>query len=130
MRLLERAMQNDLDDDIRHCFIPYIQLHEFEGLLFSSIDVFKQLIPDEQLVGKDELISVIERYSNPEMINTSKENSPSHRLERIISGYDKVVYGDIIAETIGLATIRTKCPRFNEWIEKLEKINKNHKFVR
>jgi hypothetical protein len=53
------------------------------------------------------------------MINTSKETSPSHRLERIVQGYDKVVYGSYIAESIGLAKIRERCPRFNEWITKI-----------
>jgi len=34
---------------------------------------------------------VFAEYNNPEMINNSKENSPGHRLERIIKGYDKIV---------------------------------------
>ena len=36
------------------------------------------------------------------MINDGVETSPSHRLERIISGYEKVVYGCCLAEAIGL----------------------------
>lgn len=43
----------------------------------------------------------------------SKQTSPSHRLERIIRGYDKVVYGNYLAENIGLNRICERCPRFN-----------------
>ena len=47
------------------------------------------------------------------------QTSPSHRLERIVRGYDKVVYGNYLAESIGLSKIRERCPRFNQWIESL-----------
>lgn len=32
------------------------------------------------------------------------------------------IYGAMLAEEIGLANIREKCPRFNTWIENLETI--------
>lgn len=51
------------------------------------------------------------------MINNSVETSPSHRLERIIKGYNKIVYGVCLAEAIGLAQIREKSPRFNRWLD-------------
>jgi hypothetical protein len=56
------------------------------------------------------------------MINDVKVTSPSHRLGRIIKGYHKVVYGNILAEAIGLEKIRRKSPRFNQWLEKIESI--------
>ena len=57
------------------------------------------------------------------MINSSRETSPSHRLERIIKGYSKVVYGDILSDVIGIENIKSKCPRFREWIAKMESID-------
>ena len=122
MDFLESKMREDIDEDLRNRFIPYIQLHEFEGLLFCDVDVFKQLIPAEELEGLKELTEAIENNPNPEMINNTPETSPSHRLQRIIKGYNKIVYGNIIAETIGLETICSKCPRFSNWISNLEKI--------
>lgn len=122
MDFLEMKMKDDIDDSLRHRFIPYIQLHEFEGLLFCDIAVFKQLIPAEDLKDLNELARTIENNPNPELINNKRETSPSHRLRNIIKGYNKIVYGNIIAETIGLDTIRSKCPRFNNWIETLENI--------
>ena len=55
---------------------------------------------------------------------TEKEldTSPSHRLERIINGYKKVVYGNILAEAIGLHRIRQKSPRFKHWVRTLEQL--------
>ena len=39
-----------------------------------------------------------------------------------ITGYDKVVYGSILAEETGLSTIRSRCPLFNTWIERIEEV--------
>jgi hypothetical protein len=119
---LEDGMFGDLDKDVRFRFIPYLQLHEFEGLLFNDINIIYNQIPPNDIIDKRELEKTFEDYDNPEMINNTRETSPSHRLERIIKGYNKVVYGDILAEAIGLHRIRNKSPRFNNWINKLESI--------
>jgi len=116
--LIEQGMKASVEEKLSSRFIPYIQLHEFEGLLFSKIDVFERVIPVDDLVGIEELQQTA-AFDNPEMINNSRETSPSHRLQRIIKGYDKVLYGNYLAETIGLSTIRERCPRFNHWIETL-----------
>ncbi|GIJ95952.1 hypothetical protein CAPN001_05210 [Capnocytophaga stomatis] len=122
LKHLEMKMKADISSDLQHRFIPYMQLHEFEGLLFCEKEVFLQIFPNNELIGKDELAYIFANFDNPEMINDKKETSPSHRLARIIKGYDKVVYGNILAETIGLHRIRNKAPRFNNWIETLSKI--------
>lgn len=123
MKLLEEAMQNDIKASVRHRFIPYIQLHEFEGLLFNDIQVFYEQVPKNELVGIKELEQTFKDYpENPEMINSKKETAPSQRLGRIISGYNKVLYGHYFAEAIGLEKIRRKSPRFNNWIDIIENI--------
>ena len=40
MENLEKGMYEDLDQKFGHRFIPYLQLHEFEGLLFNYINIF------------------------------------------------------------------------------------------
>lgn len=122
MEVLERGMLESIDDVVRLRFIPYLQLHEFEGLLFNEIDIFHEHIPKKELVGLDELTQTFRQFSNPEMINNNRETSPSHRLKRIILGYNKIVYGNLLAEAIGLEKIRAKSPRFNEWIKKIEEL--------
>lgn len=119
---LEQYMLQSIAPQFQHRFIPYLQLHEFEGLLFNDINVIKSQIPPGDLVGIAELEKTLTDYPNPEMINNNKATSPSHRLQRIIKGYNKVVYGDILAEAIGLKRIREKSPRFNNWITRLENI--------
>jgi hypothetical protein len=123
MDILEKGMANSIEEEFRFRFIPYLQLHEFEGLLFNDINIFFEQIPKNELVGLDELKSTFSNFSNPEMINNNRQTSPSHRLQRIILGYDKIVYGNILAEAIGLEKIRTKSPRFNNWINSLEQLN-------
>ncbi len=117
---LEAAMQADVDENLRPRFVPYLQLHEFEGLLFSDKQAFYTTFNEDELVGEDELEQTFTDFDNPEMINDGVETSPSHRLERIISGYDKVVYGCCLAEAIGLDKMRQKSPRFDNWLKRLE----------
>lgn len=119
MDFIENAMKEDIADAISHRFIPYLQLHEFEGLLFNEIQLFYDQVPKAELVGIDELKKTFADYDNPEMINNSRETSPSHRLERIIKGYNKPLYGHYFAEAIGIDKIRKRSPRFNDWIEKI-----------
>lgn len=109
-------MECDIND---RRFIPYIQLHEFESLLFHDIDSFDHVFSDKDYIDRDELTRILEQYPNPEEINNGHDTSPSHRLSKIINGYQKVIYGNIIAMEIGLDGIKNKCPLFNEWVERL-----------
>lgn len=118
MELLEEAMKVAVNETVRERFHPYYQLHEFEGLLFNDINVFTSQIPADDLVDVAELDSLIKEHPNPELINDTPDNAPSHRLKRLIKGYNKVVYGAILAEEIGLEKIRKKSLRFNQWIDK------------
>jgi hypothetical protein len=122
MIAIENAMKEDIQYEVRNRFIPYIQLHEFEGLLFNDIDIFHAQIPPDDLVGIDELERTFREFDNPEMINNNPDTAPSKRLYRIIKGYNKIVYGDILAEAIGLPKMREKCPRFTSWINTLEQL--------
>lgn len=112
------AMEKSIYDDINdRRFIPYIQLHEFEALLFSSSNGFEMYFEDQ--IAKEIQGIIIDSFDNPEDINSSPETAPSKRLIRIIPYYDKVIYGNIVALEIGLPTILSKCPRFRRWINSL-----------
>lgn len=76
MDSMERSMLQHIDPQFQNRFIPYWQLHEFEGLLFNNIDVFKTQIPPHDLVGMEELEKTFADYANPEMINNNKATSP------------------------------------------------------
>lgn len=122
MTILEQGMEEDIPDTIRYRFIPYIQLHEFEGLLFIDYEYFTQQFAITELNHRAEFKKVFEDYPNPELINNSKETAPSKRLMKYIQGYNKPIYGNIIAESIGVDNIRAKCPRFNVWLQNIENI--------
>lgn len=67
----------------------------------------------------NEIKAIIDAFDNPEDINSSPETAPSKRLMRIIPGYDKVLFGNIIALENGLSLVLEKCPRFRTWIDTL-----------
>ncbi|MBN1974615.1 MAG: DUF4276 family protein [Sedimentisphaerales bacterium] len=103
-------------------FIPYIQMHEFETLLFSSTQIMAESIGINDL--NIQLQKVRESFTCPEEINDNEETHPSMRILKFFSGYNKVDNGIKIARKIGIRKIRQECPHFNEWIEKLEGIGK------
>ena len=99
-------------------FIPYIQLHEFEGLLFSDtrgFDYIRNISP----VNRTEIANIIAAFDNPEMIDDGEMTHPSKRLKRLIPKYKKPFHGPIIALENGMTPILQKCPRFNLWIDNL-----------
>lgn len=112
-------MKEDIPENLRYRFIPYIQMHEFEGLLFSDVHAFFNSFEKDEIKMED-LQAAAEAFETPEMINNSPETAPSKRLIDAIPDYDKIVFGNCVAMDIGLKKIREKCPLFDEWIEKLE----------
>ena len=111
---LESAINKDIND---RRFIPYIQLHEFEGLLFSSNAGFETYFIAEHAIQTNDIVN---GYANPEDINSSPETAPSKRLIKIKNDYDKVLEGNLIALEVGIVAILQRCPRFKNWIETLE----------
>lgn len=99
--------------------ISYVQRHEFEGLLFSQVNGFSSVLgADESVLGR--LESIRSQFPSPEDINDNRTTAPSKRIKQIIPKYNKRVNGPLIAQEIGLATIRAQCPRFNEWLTRIE----------
>jgi hypothetical protein len=114
--LIEQGCYEDIRDKR---YLPYIQLHEFEGLLFSAPNGFNELFPDLPKANKKELIETIQQFPNPELINDRPMFAPSKRLQRLIPEYQKPLYGNMIALENGFHTILARCPRFRNWIETL-----------
>ena len=121
MIVLENGMRNSIAPNLQPRFIPYIQLHEFEALIFSDYSSFEEYYEPRE-ANFNRLREICSNNPNPEEINDSPTTAPSKRLETNIRRYDKVTHGPDICEIIGLPKIRSKCPRFHEWITKLERI--------
>ncbi len=99
-------------------FVPYVVLHEFEGLLFSDCAAFAEGIYRPELTGK--LQAIRDGFESPEEINDSPETAPSKRIEALVSGYQKPLMGVLGILNIGLVRIRTECPGFSDWLERLQ----------
>jgi hypothetical protein len=115
---LEMHLREDIDDPR---FRPYLQLHEFEALLF--VDIQKTT---EWLLGDDQQINRLHRigqaFSTPEEIDEGEQTAPSKRLKRIFPTYEKEADGPLIALDIGLSPLREACRHFDEWITWLEHV--------
>jgi hypothetical protein len=121
MNILENGMKNALPINLQTTFIPYIQLHEFEAIVFSDYLAFENFYEANE-ADFPQLKIICDSNPNPETINNSIITAPSKRLQNHIPRYDKKSHGIPICEFIGLATIRNKCTGFNNWITRLEAI--------
>jgi hypothetical protein len=100
-------------------FIPHIQPHEFEGLLFSDTHALAQIEPG-WYKSEGELAAVRASFDTPEHINDSHATAPSKRLKNLLRpGYDKTRHGPLAAKRITLATMERECPHFRDWMNRL-----------
>jgi hypothetical protein len=119
---IEQAILADIAKELggefnRQRFIPYVQMHEFEALLFSDA----KLLADGLSLADDAAVQgVRDHFDSPEEINDSHQTAPSKRILGLKPSYAKVLDGVRISQKIGLTTMRVQCPHFNEWIGRLE----------
>lgn len=101
-------------------FLPYLQLHEFEALLFSDLNKFSYADVAPQAIAA--LHQQLAGFATPEHVNNSPQTAPSKRIIQLWPGYEKSkpLNGALIALAIGLPAMRQACLRFDAWISKLE----------
>ena len=121
---LERRIQDAINARIGDSWdhprvFPYVQLHEFEGLLFTDVEAFAA-VPNATRVKIESLRTIRSSFQTPEDINDSSESAPSKRIKSLFPRYQKVVHGPSLAAGIGLDMIRGQCPRFDGWLSRLE----------
>lgn len=102
--------------------LPYVQMHEFEGLLFTNPGAFEWAVDGWSAEVHKRLIAVSQAFPSPEDINDSPETAPSKRILSIFprGTYSKPEHGPLIAQAIGVDAMRAQCPAFNEWVGRLE----------
>lgn len=118
---LEKAIIEEIQEDKQQEFrnlIPYIQMHEFEALVFTSYNSITSLFNEKEAELK-EIETIINTYPNPELINDSPLTAPSKRMEKLIKGYNKVIHGIMIIEETNIEVVLQKCPRFKSWVQTL-----------
>lgn len=118
VEFLEQAIQTDISDER---FIPYLQLHEFEALLFSDPKVIDNIMVGA-LIQPSKLQVVRSAFRSPEEINNNPATCPSQRIIKEYPEYEKVFHGQIISETIGIDIMLSQCNHFSQWIKEMTNI--------
>lgn len=120
---VQGALSEDLSQEVDHAldperFIPFVVMHEFEGLLFSDPAAFAQGIGRPEL--RHAFQQIRDDFQSPEEINDSPLTSPSHRIEALVPRYEKPLHGILAILEIGLDRIRAQCHHFSAWVNALE----------
>jgi hypothetical protein len=115
---VEKAIREDIESEVGSELIlklaPYIQMYEFEALLFSEPTALSEVIRKED--AKEKLLSIREEFDTPEEINDSPQTAPSKRIESIFPYYRKPLHGVLAAKEITIEKMQSECPHFNQWV--------------
>jgi hypothetical protein len=128
---VEKALLDELaahagDGFRQELFIPYVQVHEFEALLFSDVTKIAEVLspiagtPEAQISAL--LKAVLDKAGQAEAINDNYETCPSRRISSLVKAYRKPAFGAIIAGRIGLDAMKAACPHFGKWVARLESL--------
>jgi hypothetical protein len=117
---LTKKLEEEFGSEVIRRFIPYVQMYEYEGLLFSDPDKFAKGIFQEQLAP--EFQKIRDQFSSPEEINDSPLTAPSKRILSLVESYEKPIYGVLAAVEIGLVTMRKECKLFDAWLSRIENL--------
>lgn len=121
-----RAVQGAMHEDIcgrmpdgfdGRRFVPFVMMHEFEGLLFSDCSAFSKGIGKPEL--EEKLRAIRNQFNNPEEINDSPTTAPSKRVVDLVPDYQKPLFGALAAMDVGIDAICRECPNFRVWIDQL-----------
>jgi Domain of unknown function (DUF4276) len=116
--LFSDLQETAISPDTLRRFIPYIQMYEFEGLLFSDCRGLAVAISQPHLDSDFKRIRGL--FPSPEDINDSPLTAPSKRINKIYPRYDKPIHGSLAIMEIGIDAIRQECRLFDQWLKQIE----------
>lgn len=119
-----RMVEGLLAKEVSHPrFVPYVQLHEFEALLYADLGALEDVFTQEWEVAFLRSLRSETMHLTPEEIDDGPATSPSKRLIQRIPDYrfQKQSAGPLAAQQIGLARLREACPHFGQWVDRLER---------
>lgn len=115
VQFIEEQFRTDINNTK---FLPYLQLHEFEALIFAS----EEKLPFAFINKNREIQQVAEvnsEFNSPEEINENPNSAPSKRLKNIFPEYQKIFHSQLILSKTNIEDLRAKCSHFNSWLTKL-----------
>ena len=99
-------------------FIPFLTLHEFETFVLVDPDQLEEALP--QYPSRAAQLKKQIGNTPPEEINDGSATHPAARIIAFFPEYKKALHGPLIAQRIGLPTLRKACPHFHQWLQTLE----------
>ena len=124
-RALSASVGDQMGPDfLENRFVPFVMMHEFEGLLFSDCEAFTRAISYPQLLA--DFQGIRDGFASPEEIDDSPTGAPAKRIEALVPRYQKPHMGVLAAKAIGLPRMRAECPHFEEWVAFLERLPAEH----
>ena len=71
------------------------------------------------------LANLVQDYESPELIDDRPEQAPSRRITACIPEYSarKASAGPLVVAKIGLPRLRERCPHFDGWVSRLERLD-------
>jgi hypothetical protein len=114
--LVEQEIAHDIGE---LNFIPYIQVHEFEALLFVDTSRFVEWTFTQTV----QALQQVREGCAPKDINDDPHTAPSKRILDAMPAFQKTFHGPLIACEIGLDAMRAACPHFAQWLAKLNALN-------
>jgi len=115
VQFLEQAFKEDINHPR---FMPYLELHEFEAMLFAEPQKIDEVFSER--TGLPDLCRIRRAVNSPEEIN--EKNPPSKCISSLYPAYQKAFHGPLVAAEIGLEQIRDQCTHFAAWLEVLESV--------
>ena len=122
-----KELENAFAEDIAcRRFTPYIQLHEFEAMVFVAPSELQFQYPDSEnkIAALQRVLNERAFKENPELINEGETTAPSKRIIQCFPSYErsKPFVGVNTVERIGIEAIRDKCFHFNDWLHQLKSL--------
>jgi len=88
MKVLEKSFSETIGEKR---FIPYIQLYEFETLLFCGITHLSKLYPGCEK-RSEQLTKILQKVGYPKLVDNGSMTAPSKRIIKAIEGEKKTYY--------------------------------------
>ena len=88
---LVAALSGTIEQDPLLRFIPYIQMHEFEALMFSDPADFADALGQPDL--RNDFVEIRQKFETPEHIDNSPFTAPSKRILALYPGIRKTFNG-------------------------------------
>lgn len=127
---VERALRADLANELPDRFVPCVQVHEFESLLFVDHDGSADVLAGLVRAGGAAAVQTWRREvvrqcgGSVESINQNRDGAPSRRLATRFGGYEKVIHGVAAAQAVGIEALRERCRWLDRWMTRLEALGR------